>query len=68
MSDIPLVINLFISLRSQVPSVAFCCQFLKSIILKAYNEIVLDFLLVESKTNIFYVNINFTGNFFFGLW
>ena len=68
MSDIPLVINLFISLRSQVLSVAFCCQFLKNIILKAYNEIVLDFLSVESKTNIFYVNINFTGNFFFGWW
>ena len=28
-------------------------------------KIVLTFLLVESKTNILYVNINFTGNLFF---
>ena len=30
--------------------------------LKNFNEIVLDFLPVESKTNILYVNFNFTGN------
>ena len=30
--------------------------------LKTFNEIVLDFLPVESKTNILYVNFNFTGN------
>ena len=29
-------------------------------------KIVLAFLLVESKTNMLYVNINFTGNLFFG--
>ena len=30
------------------------------------NEIVLAFLPFESKTNILHVNINFTGNLFFG--
>ena len=43
-----------------------CCQFLKAIILKTLNEIVLAFLPVENKTNILYVNINFTGNSLFG--
>ena len=43
-----------------------CGQFLKAIILKTFNEIVLAFLPVESKTNMLYVNINFTGNLFFG--
>ena len=35
-------------------------MFLK--ILKTFNEIVLAFLPVESKINVLYVNINFTGN------
>ena len=43
-----------------------CCQFLKAIIFKIFNETVLAFLLVQSKTNVLYVNINFTGNIFFG--
>ena len=34
--------------------------------LKTFNEIVLAFLSVKSKANILYVNINFTGNLFFG--
>ena len=46
--------------------VVSCCQFLKTIILKTFNEIVLAFLPVESKTNMLYVNINFTENLFFG--
>ena len=49
-----------------VSFVVSCCQFLKAIILKTFNEIVLAFLPVERKTNILYVNINFTGNLFFG--
>ena len=44
-----------------------CFQFLKAIILKTFNEIVKAFELVESKTNMLHVNINFTGNLFFGL-
>ena len=40
--------------------------FLKAIILKAFNEVVLNFSPVEAETNILYVNINFTGNLFFG--
>ena len=46
---------------SRVPSVVSCCKFLKPIILKTFNEIVLAFLSVESKINILYVNINFTS-------
>ena len=38
----------------------------KHIYLKAFNEIVLAFLSVESKTNILYVNINFTGKLLLG--
>ena len=34
--------------------------------LKAFHEIALAFLPVESKTNILYANINFTGNSFLG--
>ena len=34
--------------------------------LKTFNEIVLVFLPVERKTNVLYVNINLTGNWFFG--
>ena len=34
--------------------------------MEAFNEIALAFLPVESKTNILYVNIHFTGNLFFG--
>ena len=34
--------------------------------LKTFNEIVLVFLPVERKTNVLYVNINLTGNLFFG--
>ena len=49
-----------------VSFVVSCCQFLKAIVLKTFNEIVLAFLPVERKTNILYVNINFTGNLFFG--
>ena len=43
---------------------ASCFQFLKAIILKTFDEIVLAFLLVESKTNVLYVNINYTRNYF----
>ena len=46
----------------RVPLVVSCCKFLKFIILKTFNETVLAFLSVESKTNIFYVSISFTGN------
>ena len=46
--------------------VKFCCQFLKAIILKTFNEIFLAFLPVESKTNIFNINIHFTENLFLG--
>ena len=49
-----------------VPFVVPCCKFLKSVILKTFNEIVLVFLSVESKTNILYVNTNFTGNLLLG--
>ena len=38
----------------------------KHIYLKAFNEIVLAFLSVESKTNILYVNIYFTENLLLG--
>ena len=41
-------------------------KFLKSVILKTFNEIVLAFLSVESKTNILYVNIKFTGKLLLG--
>ena len=34
--------------------------------MKTFEEIVLAFLPVESKTNIFYVDINFPGNLFIG--
>ena len=47
-----------------MPFVVSCCQFLKAIISKTFNEIVLPFLPVESKANILHVNINFTGNLF----
>ena len=50
----------------RVPFVVSCCQFFISIILKIFDEIVLAFLPVESKTKILYVKINFTGNLFFG--
>ena len=50
----------------RVPFVVPCCQFLKAIMLKTFNEINLPFLPVESKTNALYVNISFTGNVFFG--
>ena len=43
---------------------ASCFQFLKAISLKTFDEIVLAFLLVESKTNVLYVNINYTRNYF----
>ena len=49
-----------------VPFVVSCCKFLKYVILKTFNEIVLAFSSVESKTNILYVNINFTGNLLLG--
>ena len=49
----------------RVPFLVSCCQFIKTITLKSFNEIVLP-LSVESKTIILYVNINFTGNLFFG--
>ena len=42
------------------------CKFLNSVISKTFDEIVLAFLSVESKTNILYVNINFTGNLLLG--
>ena len=42
-------------------------MFLKSVILKTFNEIVSAFLSVESKINILYVNINFTGNLLLGI-
>ena len=57
----------FLTLSLRVPFVVSCCQFLKAIIFKTFNEIVLAFLPVESKTSIFYVNIKFTGNLFSGL-
>ena len=38
----------------RVPFVVSGCQFLKAIILKTFNEIVLAFLPVESKTNKIY--------------
>ena len=38
----------------------------KAAILKTFNEIVLAFLSVKSKTNILDVNINFTGNLLLG--
>ena len=44
----------------------YCRKFLRSNILKIFNEIALAFLSVESKTNILHVNINFTGNLFLG--
>ena len=50
----------------RVPFVVSCCQFLKNIILKTFNKVVLAFLPVESKTNMLYVNIHFTRNLFFG--
>ena len=57
----------FLKLKDlRVPFSVSFCQFSKAIILKTYNEIVLVFLPVESKTNTLYVNINFTGNLFFG--
>ena len=43
-----------------------CCKFLKFIILKTFNEVVLAFLSVESKTNKVYVIMNFTGNLILG--
>ena len=43
-----------------------CCKLYKSIILKTFYGIVLSFLPVESKRNIFYVNMHFTENLFFG--
>ena len=46
----------------RVPFVVSWCKFLKFIISKIFHEIVLAFLSVESKTNILYVNMNFTGN------
>ena len=49
----------------RVPVVVSCCKFLKFIILKICYEIDLTFLSVEIKINILFVNINFTGNFFF---
>ena len=49
----------------RVPFIISCCEFLKSVILKTFNEIVLAFLSVKRKTNILYVNINFTVNFTF---
>ena len=58
----PQPINL---LRSRSIFVVSCCQFLKAIILKTINEIVLAFLPVQSKTNILYVNMNFTGKLLF---
>ena len=45
------------------------CELSESVILKTFNEIVLAFLSVESKTNILYVNyvnINFTENLLLG--
>ena len=50
----------------RVPFVVSCCKFLKSVILKTFSEIILAFLSVESKKNIVYGNIDFTGNLFFG--
>ena len=57
----------FLKLKDlRVPFLVSFCQFSKAIIIKTFNEIVLVFLPVESKTNTLYVNINFTGNLFFG--
>ena len=53
-------------LRSQSTFLVSCSKFLKSVILKTFHEVVLAFLSVESKTNILYVNINFTGNLLLG--
>ena len=48
------------------PLVVSCCKFLKFVISKTFNKIVLALLSVESKTNILYVNINYTGNLLLG--
>ena len=53
-------------LRSQTTFWSLFLSVLKAIILETFNEIVLAFLPGESKTNILYVDINFTGNLFFG--
>ena len=50
----------------KVPFLVSCCKCLKSVILKTFNEIVLAFLSVESRTNTLYININFTGNLLLG--
>ena len=49
----------------RVPLVVSFCKFLQSGTLKKFNEIILAFLSVERKTNIFFVNIKFMGNFLF---
>ena len=60
---------LLLSLKGEgfrVPFVVSWYKFLNSVILKTLNEIVLNFLSGESKTNVLYVNINFTGNVHLG--
>ena len=47
----------------RVPFVVACCQLLKTIILKTFNEIFLAFLSVERKTDILCVIKSFTRNF-----
>ena len=51
------------SLRSQSTFGSLLLEVFK---MKSFNETVLAFLSFESKTNILYVNINFTGNLFLG--
>ena len=51
------------SLKSQS---TFGSHLLEVFKMKSCNEIALAFLSFESKTNILYVNINFTGNLFLG--
>ena len=58
--------NVICCLRSQSSFCSVSLSVFKSHYLKNFIEIVLPFLLVESKTNILDVNINFTGNSFFG--
>ena len=58
--------NVICCLRSQSSFCSVSLSVFKSHYLKNFIEIVLPFLLVESKTNILDININFTGNSFFG--
>ena len=53
-------------IKIRVPFAVSCCTFLKSVFLQTLNEIVSTSLSIESKTDILYVNMNFTGNLFLG--